>query len=356
MTYRSSLSFKGISAMVMVAVGVTACADPRATYISAQDPCSTYREPFVQIKEAQQQQIQEWAAIGAAVGGAGGLAVGATVARKQGSNALVGALVGGVIGAVAGALAGAALGYYDDLQKRKSSTASLRNAVYSDARNDARTGDRLLDAVEDLNTCRLQAIEQIAADIQRGMDKEQARGRLSQIKAASDADNTLISSVTEGLEDRNKIYVNALAKSGAENADAYIASVDEYQPRVQPAVFTVARAGGTKVRRDANVRSGPGTKNRVVATLPRGTPVTIVRREGGWTLIDYGDGQGYTANSNFRKGGGGSAKAATLSRKKSSKNSVTRSAARSKEIDAVQKANSDAIKQSLADTELLLGA
>lgn len=357
MMYANTRSFKTISAMVVVAVAITGCVNPRATYISAQDPCSQFREAFVQIKEAQQQQIKEWAATGGGIGAAGGVVAGAAVARKNNGNVLVGALVGGLIGVAAGALAGAALGYYNDLQKRKSSTSALRNAVFSDANSDARTGDRLLNAVVDLNTCRLKSIEQVAADIQRGALREEARARLAQIEAASDADNTLITSVTEGLDDRNKIYVNALAKSGAENPDAYIASVNTYEPVVQPAVFTVARAGGSTLRRNANIRSGPGTGNRVVATLPRGTSVSVVRREGGWSLIDYGDGQGYTANSNFRSGSsGGTARAATIRNKKRSKNGVTRSAARTKEIDAVQRANSNAIKQSLQDTELLLSA
>lgn len=348
---------KTATIFLIMSMAVTACANPRAQYISAQDECSQFREPFVQIKERQQQQIQEWATAGGAVGAAGGAVAGAVIARNRGQNAIAGALIGALAGAAAGALAGAALGYYNNLQERKSTTASLRNAVYSDAKSDARTGDRLLDAVVDLNTCRLQSIERVAADVQRGAPKEDARNQLAQIRAASDADNELINSVTSGIQERNKIYVNALSKSGADNADTFVASINTYEPEIEPAEFTVARAGGgTKVLRNSNVRSGPGIKNEKIATLRKGTEVTILGREGGWNRIEFDGREGYTAASNFRKSTRSGSRAATIRKRnrKQSRNAVTRSEARSKEIQAVQDANSQAIKQSLQDTELLL--
>ena len=207
--------------------------DSRERYITsvANDPCSKLRVPFVEVREAQRQQIAKWAAIGATAGAAGGAAI-------DHKNRLRGAL----IGLVTGAVAGATIGYYKDLEQRSAGTAALRNAVFTDAKKDVASSDRLVRAVSELNRCRIKQLKDIAAGIQTGkISKDEAKVRIQAVKDATNEDNMLIKSVSTGLIERSEIYVNALKQSGATDADAYIASAKSYKPIVNKPKYAVAR-------------------------------------------------------------------------------------------------------------------
>lgn len=347
---------KSTAAVIICAMSVSACVSPRAQYISADDPCSTIREPFVQIKERQQEQIATWAAAGAAAGIAAGAAIGAASSnKKKGRGALIGALVGGLAGAFAGALAG----YYANLQDRANSTSGLRNAVFNDAQADFRSADTLVNAVTDLNECRLRSVQNVGADYQQGtLSKEAAKTLLDQIRAATDADNELIASVVNGLERRNEIYVGALAKSGANDSEGYLSRVEDYQPTVNKAEYTIARSGRTeKVNRGANVRSGPGTKNDIVAKLNKGDQVEILERKGNWSRIDYGLGEGWIANSLLGKRTvSNRVRGVSIDRKRRmrSNNAIEKNGAAAKDLEAVNQASAETILASIDDTEALI--
>jgi hypothetical protein len=81
---------------------------------------------------------------------------------------------------------------------------------------------------------------------------------------------------------------SALREDGGEEADeADEAEVTILIERDQTAGFSHR----VIARRGLNIRSGPGTEFPVVGSLPFGTPVDIIRRDGLWALIDrQGDG------------------------------------------------------------------
>ncbi|NKN31694.1 YMGG-like glycine zipper-containing protein [Marichromatium bheemlicum] len=216
-----------------LAAGMQVFEDARGRYIdvSTPDPCATLREPFVEVREVQRREIAKWAAIGASAGAAGGAAI-------DRNNRLRGLL----IGALTGALAGATIGYYTDLQERAEGTSALRRAVFTDARGDRQRSDRLVGAVAKLNQCRMRSLKSIATAVRKGqISKDEARARLAAVKRATREDNQLIDSVSAGLTKRTNIYVNALQRSGAEDADAYIARAEAYRPVVRKPQFAVSR-------------------------------------------------------------------------------------------------------------------
>lgn len=226
-----------ISAALVTTMLLTACAAPRQTYITTASPadtCAPLREPFVAVVERQQEKVKQWAAIGAAAGAAGGTAIGASRGGKE-------ALVGALIGIVVGAFAGAAIGYFVDLEKRSKDTASLRKAVFADARDDAKTGDKLVDGVIKLNACRMKALTAVAKAVQGGSDKEAARLQLAEIRSFVELDNEIIERSSQGLKKNAGIYVGALNKSGADNPEQYIESAARYSPRVKQPTFAARR-------------------------------------------------------------------------------------------------------------------
>lgn len=358
-----------VSIAALVLVG---CASPRATYITANDPCSPIREPFVQIKERQQEQIGEWAKAGAAAGAVAGGAIGAAA----GNRGLAGILVGALGGAIVGGIAGATMGYYANKQERGLQTVALRNAVFEDAAADVRTNDRLVVAVADLNACRLQAVQQVATDFQAGLvSRDQAQERLNVIKAAAAADNELIDSILEGLERRGDIYVDAVKKSGAQDADSYLKSVETYRPTVETPVYTVGRvrdmehlAVATPVLAEA--RAGAA----VQTTLEPGTTVEVVRRQGAWTLVDYGSGQGYIGGASKPSDRAPSAAASvaakpapapavkpavkgvsvSLDTRPKADNAIQELEVSRRDLEALKQAHVASVNRSIADTEALL--
>jgi len=337
---------------------LTACASPREKYIVASDSCSNIREPFVQILERQQAQVSKWAAAGAAAGAATGVAAGLAADQSLG-----GALIGLLGGAIMGGAAGAAMGYYANLEERGLQTSALRNAVYTDAGRDVRSSDRFVESVQKLNECRLLAVQQVAADIRSGaIDTATARIRLDRIKANVASDNELIDSALEGLDKRSAIYVDAMARAGVQNTEAFLASTKSYEPTVRAASYTVGRAPtAERVNTTANVREKPGTQFRILTTLRTGTQVEVISRENGWALVDYGPDQGYVAERLIggRNARAGSSNTLTGIRlddadRPNTDNEIEELAVRRAELAAVGKAHVSSVQQSIADTEALL--
>lgn len=142
-----------------------------------------------------------------------------------------------------GAVAGASAGYLANLRERSGETAALRNAVFADAREDSRTGDRLVDGVIRLNDCRMTALTTIARDVRSGtLTREAALARLADTRSFVNLDNELIAKTSRGLRERTGIYVNALAESGAEDPESYIRTAEAYRPRVTTAEPRLAAA------------------------------------------------------------------------------------------------------------------
>lgn len=209
--------------------------DPRSAYILASDPCSSFREPFVQIREKQRRQIVNWAATGAFA------AATAVILGKDTSTKNI------ALSFVGGALVGAVTGYYYNLTKRESQTNELRSTIFTDAKLDAGESDELVAGVSSLNGCRMKSINEIATGLQAGtLSQEDARESLSLIKRYSQLDNKLVGSVSEGLTKRSTIYVSALQLSGADDADKYITQAEAYQPIVRKPKYTVSRKASSQ--------------------------------------------------------------------------------------------------------------
>jgi len=184
------------------------------------------------VRVDQRRTVAKWAALGAAAGTAGG----AALDKKNRAR-------GALIGLFSGIIVGAAAGYYADLQERTSSTQALRNTVFSDAKRDVRSSDKLVQAVTRLNRCRVTAIQAVASDVRgKKITKEDARKRLADIQRSTIIDDQLIGSVAQGLTQRTNTYVTALRKSGADNPDAYITKAASYKPVVVKPRYTVSRS------------------------------------------------------------------------------------------------------------------
>jgi uncharacterized protein YraI len=59
-----------------------------------------------------------------------------------------------------------------------------------------------------------------------------------------------------------------------------------------------AASGSATVRvKSAILRAGPDTKSKKLASLRRGTRLTVVSQSGDWTQVKVGDQQGYVSTS-----------------------------------------------------------
>ncbi|MDF2235870.1 hypothetical protein P2H44_25235 [Albimonas sp. CAU 1670] len=228
------------------AVGI-AFSDP-SEYMLDPNECTQYRQPFVNVRLKQREEIRDWAATGAAAGALAGAAAGGAIGRAA-NNTAAGVLIGLVGGVVAGAFAGATIGYYQDLEDRAGSTDGLRRVIDGDARADAEQGDLLSNALTELNACRLRAIEDVKTGIRAGkIGGESARAQLRAILEQTRTDDNLIASVTEGLQERADIYVSAARRSGADDVDAFVARAEAYEPVVQRPSYTARTVRGVTVQ------------------------------------------------------------------------------------------------------------
>lgn len=275
----SSLIFRMTAVSVVAAVVVIAgCAtlSPRAAFISSSDSCSKLREPFVEVREKQRNQIVKWTAIGATAGVAAAFASGDTDKKKI------------ILGAIGGGLVGAVTGYYKNLNNRASQTVELRNTIFTDAEADANGGDELVAGVSRLNACRMKSLDEIAVEVQSGaIGKGEARSRLALVKQRTQDDNKLIDSVSRGLAKRSSIYVSALQLSGAEDADKYIAEAEAYNPIVQKPKYAISRLGASQSAEvtfsespldESERRQILPPKVQVLRDRPAPAPITIKKR------------------------------------------------------------------------------
>lgn len=219
-------SFKTVNVvLISTALAVSGCVmAPSAQELAAtQDECSRFRTPFTAISTERDQRIARFAQIGA---GAGAI-VGQQIARRSDQDQLAGAL----IGLIAGAALGATAGYFNDLQRRASTTEGLQRAVNGDASRDLRETDRLVTAMTSLNACRLRQIAQVEASVRAGGDRNSAAATLRQIRQKVAVDNRVIEAVVGDLTRTRNLYIGALNQTGADT-DNFVASIRQYQPQV----------------------------------------------------------------------------------------------------------------------------
>jgi outer membrane lipoprotein SlyB len=245
-TRASLLRRSALATLLTASVILQGCAqvsqvtqNPRATYIAASDQCSPFREPFVQIREQQREQIARWAALGAVAGAGAGTVIGAANRDKLSTGQRLALVIGSTL---AGAALGAIAGYYSDLQKRSGQTQGFQQAIYNDADAAASSTDRLTRAVADLNRCRLDSADQIAARYigQGTAGREAALRELAQVRASIAADNELINSTLDGIGNTKDVYVGALKRDPVADGDRVLATTQTYRPRIVPASFTAA--------------------------------------------------------------------------------------------------------------------
>lgn len=68
-----------------------------------------------------------------------------------------------------------------------------------------------------------------------------------------------------------------------------------------------AMASPAVVTNDLNLRSGPGTRYAVVATMPAGATVNVMNCGGAWCRVSWGDAVGFASRSYLGNGGPGPA-------------------------------------------------
>jgi len=269
-------SHKSVLALTLTGFTIMACtptdigvnfAQPVA--VSRNDPCSSNRAPFAKLKSEQNARLANWATAGATVG--------LTAALVGGGDA--DAMLRGLIG---GALLGLAGGYIADVQARYGPTANLRSAINGDARRNVAQTDTLIRALSSLNSCRVRQINKIAADVRTGrVDKKTGKAQLRVVQSQAKADNRLIQSVVGDLTRTRNTYVNALKSTGATNADAYVASLSRYEPKVRTPRVTSARSGVqgslalTTRKRSGSGVAQMGNAGKELSTLSRASSKSI---------------------------------------------------------------------------------
>ena len=172
----------------------------------------------------------------AALGAVASAAI-AKAAKADTQTTLLAALVGG--------FGGAALGYYYDKQKRTKSTQSLRNAIQNDAAGTVSSSDRLIQSLQKLNACRIGEVRTVVAQQRAGkITQSEAIAKLNIIEKSAHADNRIINAVVGDLVGDQRLYVNALGRSGDANATSALNAADNYTPKVTNPQKT---AGGNSI-------------------------------------------------------------------------------------------------------------
>lgn len=275
-----------IAVFAASAVVISGCAnvaevlqDSRAVFLSGSDPCSASREPFVEVRERQREQIFKWTAAGAFAG-----AVAVIKSGDADRNKLI-------LGTLAGGLAGAVTGYYYNLNKRAATTKDLRRTIFTDAESDAKGGDKLVATVSRLNACRLKSLDDIVAAVQSGeLGKDEARSRLAAVKKQTENDNKLIASVSKGLTKRSSVYVSALQLSGDDNVDRFIEEAEAYKPIVQKPRYAISRAPSSQtatvtfseaplIESQDRTRAKPAVPSSIETAVVRPLPSPITLRK-----------------------------------------------------------------------------
>ena len=216
------------------AMALTGCLDASgftaATRVN--DPCASSLAPFRALRRERNERIAGYAALAAVASAAI-----AKAAKADTQTTLLAALVGG--------LGGAALGYYYDKQKRTSSTQSLRSAIQRDAVGTVNSSDRLIRSLQQLNACRIGEVRTVVAQQRSGkITQSEAKSQLRTIGASARADNRIINAVVGDIVGDQRLYVNALGRSGDTNATNALNAAANYTPKVTNPQKT---AGGNSI-------------------------------------------------------------------------------------------------------------
>lgn len=184
------------------------------------DPCASAKAPFEKLRRERNERMAAMAVVAATA-----TAIIAKQAGASGQQTL--------LAAVAGGIGGAALGYYYDKQQRTKSTHSLRSAIRGDATNTVRSSDHLIRSLQQLNTCRVGEVRAVVAQQRAGkITQAQAKAHLRVVQTSARADNQLINAVVGDITGDQRLYVNALGRSGDANAKRAATAASGYKPKV----------------------------------------------------------------------------------------------------------------------------
>lgn len=214
-------------AAVTVATALAGCDEatsiqgPNLAMVSrANDPCASSIAPFKKLRRERNERIAAYAALAAAASAAL-----AKSAKADNGTVLLAAVVGG--------LGGAAMGYYHDKQKRTSSTQSLRNAIQRDAAGTVKSSDHLIRSLQQLNACRVGEVRAVVAQQRAGkISQAEAKAQLRVIETSAKSDNRIINAVVRDITGDQKLYVNALGRTGDTRAKSATSAAANYKPRV----------------------------------------------------------------------------------------------------------------------------
>jgi len=251
--------------------------------VDAADSCSQHRQPMVRAQE----QFNETVAAGAISGALVGALIGGLASGDAG-GALAGAAIGG--------LTGAAGGYLQAKSQQAQNRAQVIEAINQDVRSSRRYISSIGEGIRRLNTCRANEV----ADLRRRVAENRiggdaARSELALLRSRIADDRRLINAVMGDVNENNGVYADALAKTQGVDREIIVSErAERYDPVVRGAVST--RGSRQYATAGVNVRSGPGTNNRVLGTFRRGQAVGVLGSAGGgWSRVDYGGRDAYVA-------------------------------------------------------------
>jgi uncharacterized protein YraI len=113
-----------------------------------------------------------------------------------------------------------------------------------------------------------------------------------QVRSGPGAKYDVVATIPKGIKisvvGREGHWLKVESKHG--NKPGYIdeqfARPLEQQPVAQLKAATPSIAGEYRTLRDVELRDGPGTKYKVVALLPAGIKINVVRAEGDWLRVE----------------------------------------------------------------------
>ena len=254
---------------------------------------------------------------GAAIGAGGGALIGGVASQSWN---------GALIGAISGAVVGGAAGYWSGLEQQNLSNAALADRMSGDLSRENAEIDRTQYTFDRLTDCRFHQAAEVRAAYRAGrLDRDQAEGRMAELRQLAQGDLGLAQLINDRIQGRGAQFAYATQRLGA--------------PPPPP-----VPSGNATVRRAVALKLTPSPDAPSVEQLRPRERVTVTGGRDGYALVRTPGGtRGYTAASDLAGPGVRSVHVATV-----------RSSARGGSVGTLAGSNAarrDAFAQSVAVTQ-----
>ncbi|SDD11649.1 hypothetical protein [Belnapia rosea] len=173
--------------------------------VTADDPCSSYRQPIADVKRSGLQPDDVLLAVG--VGTAAGVVTGLATGKPA----------AGLAAALVGVTATAGTRYLQRQQQAHQNRQQLAAAIYQDEVRDGSSFAPARAAVAQLRGCRRQQFDALLTDVRRKQATQgEARSRFDKLLAQRRRDDEIVSAALDTAGQRVGLYQEAVEKSQSE--------------------------------------------------------------------------------------------------------------------------------------------